>query len=134
VSRFALELRIPVSDNPVYQTVACGRLRLELDLNVTMHIPNPHIDLLAFYEIARRANLADTPELMKSSAFQRAKQLYDARAAYLREAFGKQETIDDFLELHLEGELASQGKRLEDVWAEFAPESLKRFPLAPGSL
>jgi hypothetical protein len=99
-----------------------------------MHTPNPDIDLLAFYEIARRANLTDHPELMKSTAFQRAKELYDARAGYFQEALGKKEAIDDFVDLHLEGELASQGKRLEDVWAEFAPESLKRFPLAPGSL
>ena len=101
---------------------------------VTMHTPNPDIDLLAFYEIARRANLTDHPELTKSTAFQRAKELYESRAGYFREAFGKKEAIDDFVDLHLEGELASRGKRLEDVWAEFAPESLKRFPLAPGSL
>lgn len=99
-----------------------------------MHTPNPNIELLAFYEIARRANLTDHPELMKSPAFQRAKELYDARAGYLREAFGKEEAIDDFVDLHLEGELASQGKRFEDVWAQFAPESLNHFPLAPGSL
>ncbi len=99
-----------------------------------MHTPNPDIDLLAFYEIARRANLTDNPELVKSPAFQRAKQLYDARAGYFREAFGKKEAIDDFVDMHLEGELASQGKRLEDVWAEFAPESLKSFPLPPGTL
>jgi hypothetical protein len=48
----------------------------------------------------------------------------------MREAFGKQEAIDDFVKFHLEGELTSQGKRWEDIWAEFAPESLKRFPLA----
>jgi hypothetical protein len=57
-----------------------------------------------------------------------------ARAAYMREAFGKQEAIDDFVKLHLEGELTSQGKRWEDIWAEFAPESLKSLPLASGSL
>ena len=99
-----------------------------------MHTPNPDLDLLAFYEIARRANLTDNPELKSSAAFQRAKQLYDARAGYFREAFGKKEAIDDFVDLHLEGELASQGKRFEDVWAQFAPESLKPFPLPPGSL
>lgn len=99
-----------------------------------MHTPNPDLDLLAFYEIARRANLTDNPELVKSPAFQRAKQLYDSRAGYFREAFGKKEAIDDFVDLHLEGELASQGKRLEDVWAQFAPDSLKQFPLPPGSL
>lgn len=99
-----------------------------------MHPSDPNIDLLAFYEIARRANLTDHPELMKSPAFQRAKALYDARAGYFREAFGKKEAIDDFVDLHLEGELASQGKRFEDVWAQFAPESLRRFPLPPGSL
>lgn len=99
-----------------------------------MHNPNPDLELLAFYEIARRANLTDHPELMKSPAFQRAKQLYDSRAGYFREAFGKKEAIDDFVDLHLEGLLASQGKRLEDVWAEFAPDSLKQFPLPPGSL
>jgi hypothetical protein len=99
-----------------------------------MHSPNPDLELLAFYEIARRANLTDNPELMKSPAFQRARQLYDARAGYFQEALGKKEAIDDFVDLHLEGELASQGKRLEDVWAQFAPDSLKQFPLPPGSL
>ena len=99
-----------------------------------MHTPNPNIELLAFYQIARRANLTDHPELKKSAAFQKARELYDSRADYFREAFGKKEAIDDFVDLHLEGELASQGKRLEDVWEQFAPESLKRFPLAPGSL
>lgn len=99
-----------------------------------MHNPNPNLDLLAFYEIARRANLTDHPELVKSSAFQKGKELYDSRAEYFREAFGKKEAIDDFVDLHLEGELASQGKRFEDVWAEFAPDSLKQFPLPPGSL
>jgi hypothetical protein len=100
----------------------------------TMHNPNSDINLLAFYEIARRANLTGHPDLMKSTAFQRGRQVYEARAAYMREAFGKQEAIDDFVKLHLEGELTNQGKRWEDIWAEFAPESLKRFPLAPGSL
>ena len=60
--------------------------------------------------------------------------MYEARAAYMRESFGKQEAIDDFVKLPLEGELASQVKRWEDIWAEFAPQSLKRFPLALGSL
>lgn len=99
-----------------------------------MHNPNPDLDLLAFYEIARRANLTEHPELVKSAAFQKGKQLYDSRAGYFQEAFGKKEAIDDFVDLHLEGELASQGKRFEDVWAEFAPESLKRFPLSSGGL
>jgi len=99
-----------------------------------MHTPSPNIDLLAFYEIARRANLTDHPDLKGSAAFQKGKELYDSRADYFQEAFGKKEAIDDFVDLHLEGELASQGKRFEDVWAQFAPESLKRFPLSSGSL
>lgn len=99
-----------------------------------MHPPNPDIELLAFYEIARRANLTEDPELLKSPAFQRGKELHDARAGYFQEALGRKEAIDDFVDLHLEGELASQGKRFEDVWAKFAPESLKLFPLPPGSL
>jgi outer membrane protein TolC len=37
-------------------------------------------------------------------------------------------------EFHLEGALTSQGESWEDAWAEFAPESLKSFPLAPGCL
>jgi len=95
-----------------------------------MHNSNPDINLLAFYEIARRAHLTDHPDLMKSASFQRGRQLYEARSAYMREALGKQEAIDDFMKFHLEGELTSQGKRWEDIWAEFAPESLKSFPLA----
>ena len=90
--------------------------------------------LLAYYEIARRANLTNDPGLMKSAAFERAKELYEARSKYLWEAYGNQQAIDDYLKFHLEGALASQGKRWEDVWAEFAPESLKDFPLPPGSL
>ena len=107
---------------------------IAFDLNVTVHNPNPDINFLAFYEIARRANLTNHPDLMKSTAFQRGRQMYQARAAYMRETFGKQEAIDDFVKLHLEGELASQGKGWEDIWAELAPESLKRFPLDSGSL
>jgi hypothetical protein len=90
--------------------------------------------MIAFYEIARRANLTNHPAIMKSEAFQKAKSLYDSRAKYLLEGFGKQEAIDDYLKFHLEGALASQEKTWEDVWVEFAPESLKSFPLAPGSL
>lgn len=90
--------------------------------------------LMAFYEIARRANLAEHPELLASPAFQKAKELYDARAEYLMEGFGSQEAIDDYFKFHLEGALASQGKRWEDVWGDLAPASLKTFPLPPGSL
>jgi hypothetical protein len=89
--------------------------------------------LIAFYEIARRANLTNHPELLKSPIFQKARALYDARAQYLLEGFGKQEAIDDYLKFHLEGALASQGKKWEDVWAEFAPEALQAYPLAPGA-
>lgn len=97
--------------------------------------PRPEaLRLLAFYEIARRANLANHPEMMKSAAFQKAKALYDSRATYMLEGFGKQEAIDDYLKFHLEGALASEGKSWEDVWAQYAPEALQAFPLAPGSL
>ena len=90
--------------------------------------------LMAFYEIARRANLTNHPDLMNSPAFQKAKELYEARAKYLWEAFRSQEAINDYIKFHLEGALASQGKSWEDAWAEFAPESLRSFPLAPGTL
>jgi len=99
--------------------------------------PQLHADalkLLAFYEIARQANLTENPDLMNSPAFQKAQQIYEARAQYLGEAFGKRETVDDYLKMRLEGALAMQGKNWEDVWEEFAPESLKTFPLAPGTL
>jgi len=99
-----------------------------------VEIPSPDIELLAFYEIARRANLLSNPDLAKSRAFQRAKELYEVRAPYFREIFGKQEAIDDFIKFHLEGALATEGKRWEDIWQEFAPETLKAFPLASGTL
>jgi uncharacterized protein len=90
--------------------------------------------LMAFYEIARRANLINHPDLMRSPVFQTAKELYEARAKYLWEGFRSQEAINDYFKFHLEGALTSQGKSWEDAWAEFAPESLKNFPLAPGAL
>jgi predicted GNAT family acetyltransferase len=90
--------------------------------------------LMAFYEIARRANLASHPELMRSPVFQKAKELYESRAKYLWEGFQSQEAVNDYFKFHLEGALASEGKSWEDAWAEFAPESLKSFPLAPGAL
>jgi hypothetical protein len=93
------------------------------------------IRLIAFYEIARRANLANHSDLMKSPAFQKAKDLYEARAKYLWEGgFDSPEAINDYFKLHLEGALAKQGKSWEDVWVEFAPDSLKSFPLPPGTL
>jgi len=90
--------------------------------------------MIAFYEIARRAKLTSHPDLMKSPVFQKAKELYEARAEYLGEAFRSQEAVNDYFKLHLEGALATQDKRWEDVWTEFAPESLKSFPLAAGNL
>jgi hypothetical protein len=90
--------------------------------------------LMACYEIARRANLTNHPDLIRSPVFLKAKELYEARAKYLWEGFQSQEAIDDYFKFHLEGALASQGKSWEDAWAEFAPESLKSFPLAPGAL
>jgi predicted GNAT family acetyltransferase len=90
--------------------------------------------LMAFYEIARRANLTNHPDLMQSPVFQEAKELYEARAKYLWEAFRSQEAINDYIKFHLEGALASQGKSWEDVWTESAPESLKTYPLAHGIL
>jgi hypothetical protein len=97
-----------------------------------MEQPTKYIKLVTFYEIARRANLTNHPELAKSPVFQEAKVLYQARITYLLEAFGNQAAVDDYFKFRLEGLLASQEIRLEDVWAEFAPESLKSFPLAPG--
>jgi uncharacterized protein len=92
------------------------------------------LDAMAFYEIARRANLTNNPDLMKSPVFQKARDLYEARSKYLWEAFRSQEAIDDYFKLRLEGALASQGKSWEDLWTELAPESLKKFPLANGIL
>ena len=88
---------------------------------------------MAFYEIARQANLTNYPDLMKSLAFQKAKELYEARAKYLWEAFHSQEAINDYFNLRLEGALTRQDKTWEDAWAEFAPDPLKRFPLPAGS-
>jgi hypothetical protein len=90
--------------------------------------------LLAFYEIARRANLTEHPDLVKSPTFQTAKELYEARQKYLWESFQNQDAIEDYLKFHLEGALTKQGKTWEDAWSELAPESLKAFPLPPGSL
>jgi hypothetical protein len=90
---------------------------------------------MAFFEIARRANLVNDSDLMKSPAFQKAKELYEARAKYLWEGgFNSQEAVNDYFKLHLEGALTTQGKSWEDAWVEFAPESLKSFPLPPGAL
>jgi uncharacterized protein len=101
----------------------------------------PHADtlradalrLMAFYEIARRANLIDNPELTKAPAFQKARELYEARGKYLWEGFRNQDAINSYLKFHLEGALSSQGKTWEDAWREFAPESLKKFPLPAGT-
>lgn len=90
-----------------------------------------NLSLLAFYEIARRANLLDNPELLRSPSFQNARELYEAREKYMWEAFGDQVAIDDYFKLRPEGALAKQDKRWEDIWAEFAPDSLKAYPLAP---
>lgn len=90
--------------------------------------------LMAFYEIARRANLTNHPELVKLPAFQKARELHEARTKYLWEGFPSQEAINDYFKFHLEGALARQGKSWKDDWEEFAPESLKTFPLPPGAL
>jgi hypothetical protein len=88
-----------------------------------MEHPSTNINLMAFYEIARRANLTNYPELIKSPVFQKAKELYEARAAYMWEAFGNQEAINSYFKLHLEGLLASQGKRWEDIWVVSLPRT-----------
>jgi hypothetical protein len=93
------------------------------------------IRLLAFYEIARRANLTNDPNLVNLPAFLTAKDLHDQRAQYFSEAFsGSPEATDDFLKLHLGGILSTENKSWEDIWAEFAPAALQRFPLPPGVL
>ncbi len=97
----------------------------------------PHAEalrLMAFYEIARRANLTHHPDLVKSPVFQKAKALYDARVKYLWEAFGNQEAINDYFKLRLEGALAKEGKTWSDNWAELAPEPLKKVPVVPATL
>jgi hypothetical protein len=73
-------------------------------------------------------------DLMKSQAFQKAQKLYEARAKYLWEGFRSQQAVNNYFKFHLEGALTSQGKTWEDAWVEFAPESLKHFPLPAGNL
>jgi predicted GNAT family acetyltransferase len=92
------------------------------------------LELMAFYDIARRANLTNHPDLIASPVFQKARDLYESRAKYLWEAFRSQPAIDDYYKFHLEGALASQNKTWEDLWTELAPDALKKFPLAPGTL
>src|ERR1700736_6285462 len=60
-----------------------------------MEHPSTNINLMAFYEIARRANLTNHPELTKSRGFQKANELYETRATYMWEAFGNREATDD---------------------------------------
>lgn len=86
--------------------------------------------LMAFYVIARRAQITNHPDLIASAAFREAQELYEARASYLQEGFGNPEAVNDYFKFHLEGALTSQGKRWEDAWAEFAPQSLRKFPLS----
>jgi len=45
--------------------------------NKKMEILTTDIKLFAFYEIARRANLTDNPNLVNLPAFQKAKELYE---------------------------------------------------------
>ena len=90
-----------------------------------MSVPFAYLNLLAFYEIARRANLTNHPDLLGDPRFQEARELYEEREKYLHEGFGNNpEAIDDYFRLRLEGALTRQDKRWEDVWAEFAPDSL----------
>ena len=65
--------------------------------------------------------------------FQKAKDLYEARAKYLWEGFRNQGAIDSYFKFHLEGALASQGKSWEEAWTELAPDSLKQYPLPHGT-
>jgi hypothetical protein len=99
-----------------------------------MKVLSSDLKLLAFYEIARRANLTDDPDLVHLPVFQAAKELYEHRSKYLWEAFGSREATDDFLKFHIDGILSTENKSWEDIWIEFAPDSLKRFPLPSGSL
>ena len=52
-----------------------------------MKVLSSDLKLLAFYEIARRANLTDDPDLVHLPVFQAAKELYEHRSKYLWEAF-----------------------------------------------
>lgn len=99
-----------------------------------MEVLNTNIKLLAFYEIARRANLTDDPNLVGWPPFLAAKELYEQRAKYMWEAFGSRGAINDFVKVHIQGILSTENKTWEDIWIEFAPDALKGFPLAPGSL
>jgi hypothetical protein len=97
-----------------------------------MEVLSTDLKLLAFYEIARRAHLTNDADLVHLPVFQAAKELYEHRSLW--EAFGSREAIDDFLKLHIDGILSTENKSWEDIWIEFAPDSLKRFPLSPGGL
>jgi len=90
--------------------------------------------LIAFYEIAQRADLTNHPDVVALPAFQKAKKHHEARAKVLREEFDTPAAVDAYIRFHLEGELTSHGKTWEDVWSEYAPDSLKTFPLPPGTL
>jgi len=48
-----------------------------------MEVLSADVKLLAFYEIARRANLTDDPDLVHLPVFQAAKELYEHRSKYL---------------------------------------------------
>ena len=129
-----------IRKHPEYHDLLSAEDRPQI-LAAEPHAENPDtqraeaLRLMAFYEIARRANLNNHSDLMKSLAFQKAQKLYKARAKYLWEGgFDSPEAINDYFKLHLEGALAKQGKSWEDVWVEFAPDSLKSFPLPPGTL
>ena len=64
-----------------------------------MEVLSADLKLLAFYEIARRANLTDDPDLVHLPVFQAAKELYEHISQYLWEAFGSREATDDFSEV-----------------------------------
>jgi len=51
-----------------------------------MEVLSADVKLLAFYEIAQRANLTDDPDLVHLPVFQAAKELYEHISKYLWEA------------------------------------------------
>ena len=81
-----------------------------------MEVLSADLKLLAFYEIAQRANLTDDPDLVHLPVFQAAKELYEHISKYLWEAFGSREATDDFRKFHIEGILSTLRIRVGKIF------------------
>ena len=89
--------------------------------------------LVAYYEIAGKAGLADDPALVNQPAFIEARERYRKLEEKLGEIFPG-DTLKNYIQFHVEGSLTREGKTYEDVWREFGPPELKKYPLPPGSI